>query len=86
MARRRRYSAEFKREAVEMTRVPRPVQYSCADGRFGSLAALRQPISSMAAIECKAAIQVRVNAVLVGVLARQRPLQDVALQPFDTNA
>ncbi len=38
MARRRRYSAEFKREAVEMTRVPGPVQYSCADVRFGSLA------------------------------------------------
>ncbi len=45
MARRRTYSAEFKREAVEMTRVPRPVQYSCADGRFGSVAASHHRIT-----------------------------------------
>ncbi len=57
MARRRRYSAEFKREAVEMTRVPRPVQYSCADGRFGSLAAPHHPISSKAAIGGKAEVE-----------------------------
>ncbi len=57
MARRRRYSAEFKREAVAMTRVPRPVQYSCADGRFGSQADHLADITSTAASEGKAVIQ-----------------------------
>ncbi len=55
MARRRRYSAEFQREAVAMTRVPGPVQYSCADVRFGSLADLLTDISLMSASGGKAA-------------------------------
>ncbi len=57
MARRGRYSAEFKREAVEMTRVPRPVQYSCADGRFGSLADPHDPTTLTSAFERIAAIE-----------------------------